>query len=192
MGVVRKPRMGVGRVVGEDGVVEGGQGEVEAEKRGLLPGARSLEPGYLGGASTFLQTPAGRGVDSVAPVTTLSTASPESMVSTSAPRTAPTAAVLSSTSPSETASQLLPAGWEVAHTLGGLPYFIDHNTRSTTWRDPRWEPQAPLAVDAFVVEHEDVVPVQTQPSRATKVEPERDSEVVEKKSRGWRNWFWSG
>jgi len=31
----------------------------------------------------------------------------------------------------------LPAGWEERHTPEGRPYFVDHNTRTTTWVDPR-------------------------------------------------------
>ncbi|KAJ3124561.1 hypothetical protein HK098_001061 [Nowakowskiella sp. JEL0407] len=30
----------------------------------------------------------------------------------------------------------LPDGWEVSY-IDGKPYFIDHNTKSTTWNDPR-------------------------------------------------------
>jgi E3 ubiquitin-protein ligase NEDD4 len=31
----------------------------------------------------------------------------------------------------------LPAGWEQRTTPEGRPYFVDHNTRTTTWVDPR-------------------------------------------------------
>ena len=31
----------------------------------------------------------------------------------------------------------LPAGWEQRHTPEGRTYFVDHNTRTTTWVDPR-------------------------------------------------------
>ena len=31
----------------------------------------------------------------------------------------------------------LPAGWEQRHTTEGRAYFVDHNTRTTTWVDPR-------------------------------------------------------
>lgn len=31
----------------------------------------------------------------------------------------------------------LPPGWERRHTPEGRPYFVDHNTRTTTWVDPR-------------------------------------------------------
>jgi E3 ubiquitin-protein ligase NEDD4 len=31
----------------------------------------------------------------------------------------------------------LPSGWEQRHTPEGRAYFVDHNTRTTTWVDPR-------------------------------------------------------
>lgn len=31
----------------------------------------------------------------------------------------------------------LPPLWEMRHTAEGRPYFVDHNTRTTTWVDPR-------------------------------------------------------
>ncbi|GMF03703.1 unnamed protein product [[Candida] boidinii] len=31
----------------------------------------------------------------------------------------------------------LPAGWEQRFTPEGRPYYVDHNTRTTTWVDPR-------------------------------------------------------
>ncbi|KNE58375.1 hypothetical protein, variant [Allomyces macrogynus ATCC 38327] len=31
----------------------------------------------------------------------------------------------------------LPAGWEMRTMPSGRPYFVDHNTRTTTWGDPR-------------------------------------------------------
>jgi hypothetical protein len=31
----------------------------------------------------------------------------------------------------------LPLGWEERHTPDGRPYFTDHHTRTTTWKDPR-------------------------------------------------------
>uniref|UniRef100_A0A183IUA2 HECT-type E3 ubiquitin transferase n=1 Tax=Soboliphyme baturini TaxID=241478 RepID=A0A183IUA2_9BILA len=33
--------------------------------------------------------------------------------------------------------QPLPTGWEIGLTEDGLPFFIDHNTRMTTYNDPR-------------------------------------------------------
>jgi len=31
----------------------------------------------------------------------------------------------------------LPEGWEMRYTGDGVRYFVDHNTRSTTFQDPR-------------------------------------------------------
>ncbi|XP_071766362.1 E3 ubiquitin-protein ligase NEDD4 isoform X1 [Centroberyx gerrardi] len=31
----------------------------------------------------------------------------------------------------------MPAGWEVRSSPSGRPFFIDHNTKTTTWEDPR-------------------------------------------------------
>lgn len=36
-----------------------------------------------------------------------------------------------------TAATPLPAGWEERYTPEGRPYYVDHNTRTTTWVDPR-------------------------------------------------------
>ncbi|KAI9329014.1 hypothetical protein DFJ73DRAFT_902704, partial [Zopfochytrium polystomum] len=49
-----------------------------------------------------------------------------------------TEATASSTANSNTANLgPLPSGWEQRHTPEGRPYFVDHNTRATTWLDPR-------------------------------------------------------
>jgi len=40
----------------------------------------------------------------------------------------------------------LPAGWEERHTPEGRPYYVDHNTRTTTWVDPRRGQGAPLTI----------------------------------------------
>ncbi|XP_023251484.1 E3 ubiquitin-protein ligase NEDD4 isoform X2 [Seriola lalandi dorsalis] len=37
----------------------------------------------------------------------------------------------------EVTSGFLPAGWEVRSAPNGRPFFIDHNTKTTTWEDPR-------------------------------------------------------
>ena len=43
-------------------------------------------------------------------------------------------------------SRSLPVGWEMRFTPEGRPYFLDHNTRSTTWLDPRrFNPQSTSA-----------------------------------------------
>lgn len=43
----------------------------------------------------------------------------------------------SSTADAGSGSRALPTGWEMRYTPEGRPYFLDHNTRSTTWLDPR-------------------------------------------------------
>jgi hypothetical protein len=42
----------------------------------------------------------------------------------------------------------LPPGWGVRHTPDGRLYFLDHNTRVTTWDDPR----VPSTVDTYVLQ----------------------------------------
>nr|XP_015195259.1 PREDICTED: E3 ubiquitin-protein ligase NEDD4-like isoform X7 [Lepisosteus oculatus] len=37
----------------------------------------------------------------------------------------------------KTAQSFLPPGWEMRIAPNGRPFFIDHNTRTTTWEDPR-------------------------------------------------------
>ncbi|XP_059953291.1 E3 ubiquitin-protein ligase NEDD4 isoform X4 [Mesoplodon densirostris] len=41
------------------------------------------------------------------------------------------------TQASEVEQGFLPKGWEVRHAPNGRPFFIDHNTKTTTWEDPR-------------------------------------------------------
>ncbi|KAI9105930.1 hypothetical protein DFS34DRAFT_601472 [Phlyctochytrium arcticum] len=58
----------------------------------------------------------------------------------SAPPPASTAPAVTASSSSNTpavATGQLPAGWEQRFTPEGRPYFVDHNTRTTTWLDPR-------------------------------------------------------
>lgn len=33
-------------------------------------------------------------------------------------------------------TEALPSGWEQRHTPEGHPYYVDHNTRQTSWIDP--------------------------------------------------------
>ena len=49
------------------------------------------------------------------------------------------AAVANTGGDATTAARLgsLPAGWEERYTPEGRPYYVDHNTRATTWVDPR-------------------------------------------------------
>ena len=39
----------------------------------------------------------------------------------------------------------LPSGWEMRMTSSGRIYFVDHNTRTTSWDDPRMPPDDPAA-----------------------------------------------
>jgi E3 ubiquitin-protein ligase NEDD4 len=47
------------------------------------------------------------------------------------------AVTMSATGATTAGSGELPAGWEQRHTPEGRAYFVDHNTRTTTWVDPR-------------------------------------------------------
>ncbi|KAJ7582931.1 hypothetical protein C8J56DRAFT_236391 [Mycena floridula] len=50
--------------------------------------------------------------------------------------TSPTAVTAGNNS-TTAGSGSLPNGWEERFTLEGRPYYVDHNTRTTTWVDPR-------------------------------------------------------
>ncbi|KAI5095999.1 membrane-associated guanylate kinase, WW and PDZ domain-containing protein 3 isoform X2, partial [Silurus meridionalis] len=39
--------------------------------------------------------------------------------------------------PADESQEPLPKNWEMAYTETGMVYFIDHNTKTTTWLDPR-------------------------------------------------------
>lgn len=54
-----------------------------------------------------------------------------------APSTAPNAVSMMATGATTAGTGELPAGWEQRHTPEGRAYFVDHNTRTTTWVDPR-------------------------------------------------------
>ena len=46
----------------------------------------------------------------------------------------------------------LPNGWEIqCESKTGRVFFVDHNTQTTTWEDPRWtaEPEAPIRAESF-------------------------------------------
>jgi len=49
----------------------------------------------------------------------------------------PNAATLVATGATTAGTGELPPLWEQRHTPEGRPYFVDHNTRTTTWVDPR-------------------------------------------------------
>lgn len=50
---------------------------------------------------------------------------------------APNAVSMMATGATTAGTGELPAGWEQRHTPEGRAYFVDHNTRTTTWVDPR-------------------------------------------------------
>ncbi|KAF9466383.1 HECT-domain-containing protein [Collybia nuda] len=61
-----------------------------------------------------------------------------SSTSPSAQSTAAAAApAATTTNPTTAGSGTLPNGWEERYTPEGRPYYVDHNTRTTTWVDPR-------------------------------------------------------
>jgi E3 ubiquitin-protein ligase NEDD4 len=47
------------------------------------------------------------------------------------------AAIAASTNSTTAGAGPLPAGWEERYTPEGRAYYVDHNTRTTTWVDPR-------------------------------------------------------
>ena len=57
--------------------------------------------------------------------------------STAAAASAASAASMMATGATTAGTGELPSGWEQRHTPEGRPYFVDHNTRTTTWVDPR-------------------------------------------------------
>lgn len=40
----------------------------------------------------------------------------------------------------------LPAGWEMGYDMKGVPYFIDHNSKTTSWFDPRTSKSISLSI----------------------------------------------
>ncbi|KAJ8672670.1 hypothetical protein QAD02_003930 [Eretmocerus hayati] len=52
----------------------------------------------------------------------------------------------------------LPAGWEIKHDVYGRRYYVDHNTRSTSWERPQpippgWEVQRDIRGRIYYVDH---------------------------------------
>ncbi|KAN0066446.1 hypothetical protein ACQY0O_000540 [Thecaphora frezii] len=60
-----------------------------------------------------------------------------SVISTPGSSAAASSATLPASSTTTAGSGPLPAGWEQRNTPEGRAYFVDHNTRTTTWVDPR-------------------------------------------------------
>ena len=52
-------------------------------------------------------------------------------------QTAEQPAAISTSTATTAGSGSLPNGWEERYTPEGRPYYVDHNTRTTTWVDPR-------------------------------------------------------
>lgn len=68
--------------------------------------------------------------------TTIETSQLSSVQSTSTgrqPQTSSDPSQQSSNQQAEVEQGFLPKGWEVRHAPNGRPFFIDHNTKTTTW-----------------------------------------------------------
>ena len=102
------------------------QSETEAERRQhrgrTLPGEGSISP---------LPTGSGNGSSITSGNVTVNASGANTPVNP--------AAAVSMAASGATTSGLgeLPSGWEQRFTTEGRPYFVDHNTRTTTWVDPR-------------------------------------------------------
>ena len=75
---------------------------------------------------------------------------------------------------------MLPPGWEQREAEGGRPYYVDHNTRQTTWLDPSienpfqssngkllpagWEKRATEEGRVYFVDHNTKTTSWTEPS----------------------------
>jgi len=77
--------------------------------------------------------------------------------------------------------EALPAGWEERHTPAGYAYFVDHNTKTTTWVDPR-STARPIKSD---VSQAGTCEATSPVSTSTNNPPE--DERLERK----RGWFWN-
>ncbi|XP_074862535.1 E3 ubiquitin-protein ligase NEDD4 isoform X2 [Carettochelys insculpta] len=113
----------------------------------LLPTSSGLPPGWEErrdekGRSYYIDHNS-RTTTWVKPVvqTIIETTQQSTVQSTSTGRQPPTAssdsALQPSNQPPEADQGFLPKGWEVRHAPNGRPFFIDHNTKTTTWEDPR-------------------------------------------------------
>ncbi|KAL7754326.1 hypothetical protein RI367_000307 [Sorochytrium milnesiophthora] len=65
------------------------------------------------------------------------TATDGSMSASSSASSSPQRPALQISSQTTDGTGPLPAGWEIRYTPQGRAYFVDHNTRATTWVDPR-------------------------------------------------------
>jgi E3 ubiquitin-protein ligase NEDD4 len=64
-------------------------------------------------------------------------AAPEPQAAATQPQAAEQPAAISTGTATTAGSGSLPNGWEERYTPEGRPYYVDHNTRTTTWVDPR-------------------------------------------------------
>lgn len=62
---------------------------------------------------------------------------PEAQAAATQPQPAEQPAAISTSTATTAGSGSLPNGWEERYTPEGRPYYVDHNTRTTTWVDPR-------------------------------------------------------
>nr|XP_048722727.1 E3 ubiquitin-protein ligase NEDD4 isoform X5 [Caretta caretta] len=112
----------------------------------LLPTSSGLPPGWEErqdekGRSYYIDHNS-RTTTWVKPVvqTIIETSQLSSVQSTSTgrqPQTSSDPSQQSSNQQAEVEQGFLPKGWEVRHAPNGRPFFIDHNTKTTTWEDPR-------------------------------------------------------
>uniref|UniRef100_A0A8C4FDU3 E3 ubiquitin-protein ligase NEDD4 n=1 Tax=Catagonus wagneri TaxID=51154 RepID=A0A8C4FDU3_9CETA len=110
----------------------------------LLPTSSGLPPGWEEkqderGRSYYVDHNCRTTTWLKASVTTETSQLPSSQSAATGPQVqAPTSdAAQQVTQPSEMEQGFLPKGWEVRHAPNGRPFFIDHNTKTTTWEDPR-------------------------------------------------------
>jgi len=47
----------------------------------------------------------------------------------------------------------LPEGWEMRYTVEGVRYFVDHNTKSTTFQDPRGGPSKGYVYNTYSAQY---------------------------------------
>lgn len=99
--------------------------ERQRHQNRTLPEERAQSP-------TLSHTRTGSGGTSPAPPTGGASTSPGGT-----PRNASDAVAMTMSGATTPALGELPVGWEQRFTPEGRPYFVDHNTRTTTWVDPR-------------------------------------------------------
>jgi len=87
----------------------------------------------------------------------------------------PTSATSSDTQ-AETATRELPAGWEKRLTADGRTYFVDHDTRTTTWKDPRLLQYSASPIN----ETKPAIPEEATPSEVIEVAAHNDPGTSER------------